>query len=155
MSEPELVILDEPSSGLDPLMQQHFLDLVREQAENGTTIFMSSHYLNEVVDVCTRILLIKKGKLVKDIPASELEATSGKLVRVITGKKTAPPTGAELVEHEKHGKDYTLQFIYKDTAAVLHAWLGSLVEVKDMTINDHSVEAAFDDLYDVTEGDNA
>jgi len=155
MTEPELVILDEPSSGLDPLMQQHFLDLVREQAKKGTTIFMSSHYLNEVVDVCTRILLIKNGKLVKDIPASELEATSGKLVRVVTGKKVAPPASAEVVEREKHGHDYTLQFIYKDSPAVLHAWLGSLVDVKDMTINDHSVEAAFDDLYDVKEAEDA
>jgi len=154
MSDPELVILDEPSSGLDPLMQQHFLDLVRQQSEKGTTIFMSSHYLNEVIDVCSRILLIKNGKLVKDIPASELEIGAGKLVRVVTKAKVSPPTAAELIEHEKRSDSYVLQFLYKDKAIRLQAWLGTLPNLQDVTISDHSAEAAFEDLYAVQEVEN-
>lgn len=151
MIEPDLVILDEPSSGLDPLMQQHFLSLVRNEAEKGTTIFMSSHYLNEVVDVCTRILLIKNGKLLKDIPTSELELTSGKLVRVVTKLKVTPPKSAEKVEHEKHKDEFVTQFVYKDTAMRLQSWLSSLPQLQDVTISDHNPEAAFEDLYDVEE----
>jgi ABC-2 type transport system ATP-binding protein len=154
MADPELVILDEPSSGLDPLMQQHFLDLVRQQSEKGTTIFMSSHYLNEVIDVCSRILLIKNGKLVKDIPATELEIGAGKLVRVVTKVKVTPPTAAELIEHEKRADGYILQFLYKDKAIRLQAWLGTLPNLQDVTISDHSAEAAFEDLYDVQEVKN-
>ena len=154
MAEPELVILDEPSSGLDPLMQQHFLDLVRQQSEKGTTIFMSSHYLNEVIDVCSRILLIKNGKLVKDIPATELEIGAGKLVRVVTKAKVTPPTAAELIEHEKRSDSYVLQFLYKDKAIRLQAWLGTLPNLQDVTISDHSAEAAFEDLYEVQEVKN-
>ena len=153
MAEPELVILDEPSSGLDPLMQQHFLDLVRDEAEKGTTIFMSSHYLNEVIDVCSRILLIKNGKLVKDIPASELEIGAGKLVRVITKEKVTPPKNAELIEHEKRNDGQVLQFLYKDKAIRLQEWLGSLPNLQDVTISDHSAEAAFEELYE--EGEEA
>jgi len=147
MVEPELVILDEPSSGLDPLMQQHFLDLVREESQKGTTIFMSSHYLNEVVDVCSRILLIKNGELVKDIPTSELESSAGKLVRVITKQEVKPPKSAEFVEQEKRSDGYMLQFIYKDKALRLQEWLGTLPHLQDLSITDHSAEAAFEDLY--------
>ena len=148
MADPELVILDEPSSGLDPLMQQHFLELVREEAEKGTTIFMSSHYLNEVVDVCSRILLIKKGRLVKDIPASELETTAGKLVRVVTKAKVSPPKAAELIEHEKLDDHYALQFVFRGNAIRLQEWLGTLPHLQDVTISDDSALAAFEELYE-------
>ena len=148
MVEPELVILDEPSSGLDPLMQQHFIDLVREESEKGMTIFMSSHYLNEVVDVCSRILLIKNGELVKDIPTSELESSAGKLIRVVTKHEVKPPKSAELIEREQHDGDHVLQFIFKDKAIRLQEWLGTLPHLQDLSIVDHSAEAAFEDLYE-------
>jgi len=148
MTDPELVILDEPSSGLDPLMQQHFVDLVRETSEKGTTIFMSSHYLNEVADVCTRILLIKNGQLVKDIPTSQLEMSAGKLVRVVTKNKVTAPKSAEMVEYEKRAEGHVLQFIFKDKAIRLQEWLGTLPHLQDVTVTDHSAEAAFEELYE-------
>ena len=148
MCDPELVILDEPSSGLDPLMQQHFLDLVREESEKGTTIFMSSHYLYEVVDVCSRILLIKKGELVKDMPTSQLETVAGKLVRVVTKAVVKPPKNAELIEHEKRSSSYVLQFVFRGNAIRLQEWLGTLPHLEDVTISDDSALAAFEDLYE-------
>lgn len=151
MGSPDLIILDEPSSGLDPLMQQHFLALVRDEAARGATIFMSSHYLNEVVDVCSRILLIKNGRLTKDMPASELELASGKWVRVVTKLKVNAPKSAELVKHRKHEDGYELEFVYKDKALRLQEWLGTLPNLKDVTITDSNPEAAFEDLYDVKE----
>lgn len=154
MTEPELVILDEPSSGLDPLMQQHFIELVREVSEKGTTIFMSSHYLNEVTDVCTRILLIKNGKLVKDIPTSALETQAGKLVRVVTKEKVSAPKAAEMVDAHKQSEGYVLEFAYKEKAIRLQEWLGTLPHLQDVTITDHSAEAAFEDLYQEGEAEN-
>ncbi len=150
MTEPDLVILDEPSSGLDPLMQQHFLELVREEAEKGTTIFMSSHYLKEVVDVCSRVLLIKKGRLVKDMPASDLGKISGKQIRVITKEKVLPPKAAESVEYEKRDDGYILQFIFRDKALRLQEWIGTLPHLQDMTIIDDSAEVVFEDLDEET-----
>lgn len=154
MTEPELVILDEPSSGLDPLMQQHFLQLVRTQAEKGMTIFMSSHYLNEVSDVCTRILLIKKGQLIKDIPVAELELSAGKRVKVVSGQKVTPPKAAEGVVYEKTGERHTLEFVYTDKALRLQEWIGTLPKLQDITITEHNPEAAFEELYEEKEGDN-
>lgn len=152
MTSPDLIILDEPSSGLDPLMQQHFIELVREVSQNGTTIFMSSHYLNEVIDVCSRILLIKNGKLVKDMPASELERIGGKLVRVVTKNAVKPPKSAELIQETLLGDAHVLQFVFKDRPLRLQEWLGTLPHLQDVTIEDHSAEAAFEELYE--EGDN-
>ena len=148
MHDPELVILDEPSSGLDPLMQQHFIELVREAAAKGTTVFMSSHYLSEVTDVCTRILLIKRGELMKDIPTSELELAAGKLVRVVTKQKVAAPKSADIVEQDTQNGAHVLEFIYKDKALRLQEWLGTLPHLQDVTIADHSTQAAFEDLYE-------
>lgn len=151
MTEPDLVILDEPSSGLDPLMQQRFLELVTAQASKGTTIFMSSHYVTEVVDVCTRILLIKEGSLLKDMPASELQLSSGKWVSVRTKTKVSPPKSAEKIRREKNSSGYTLEFIYTDNALRLQAWLSTLPQLQDVSITDHNPEAAFEDLYRIEE----
>ena len=64
MSRPELIIMDEPSSGLDPLMQQEFYKLIDEVRADGRTVFMSSHNLPEVERVCDRVGIIRKGRLV-------------------------------------------------------------------------------------------
>jgi len=148
MTEPDLIILDEPSSGLDPLMQQHFIELVREASQRGATVFMSSHYLNEVIDVCSRVLLIRNGEIVKDIPAIELEMQAGKLVRVVTKRKVSPPKGAELIETQSSKSGYILQFIYKDKSLRLQEWLGTLPQLQDISITDHSAQVAFEDLYE-------
>ena len=64
MHEPELLILDEPSSGLDPLVQQTFLELVREARGNGQTVFMSSHVLSEVEQSADRVGIVRDGRLI-------------------------------------------------------------------------------------------
>ncbi len=64
MHRPELVILDEPTSGLDPLMQDEFERLMRELVSTGATVFLSSHELDEVQRVTTRVAIIKDGHLV-------------------------------------------------------------------------------------------
>ena len=65
MHRPKLLILDEPSSGLDPLNQQEFFKLVQEAQAAGATVFLSSHVLSEVEHVCQRVGIIRRGKLVK------------------------------------------------------------------------------------------
>ncbi len=62
---PDLLILDEPTSGLDPLVQQTFFGLVREAREEGRTIFLSSHIIDEVDRTCDRVAIIREGRLVQ------------------------------------------------------------------------------------------
>ncbi|HET8567024.1 MAG TPA: ABC transporter ATP-binding protein [Solirubrobacterales bacterium] len=61
---PELLILDEPTGGLDPLMQEEFLALIAEERERGAAVFLSSHELDEVQRVCDRVAIIRDGRLV-------------------------------------------------------------------------------------------
>ena len=63
MHNPQLLFLDEPTTGLDPLMQQIFRDLVKEARDRGATVFLSSHVLPEVQEICDRIGVVHDGKL--------------------------------------------------------------------------------------------
>jgi ABC-2 type transport system ATP-binding protein len=65
MHQPKLLILDEPTLGLDPLMQRRFRELVEESVADGATVFLSSHVLSEVEQICDRIGLIRNGRLVR------------------------------------------------------------------------------------------
>ena len=62
---PELLLLDEPTSGLDPLVQQTFFATLRDAVHDGTTVFLSSHILNEVERSCDRVAIIRDGRLVQ------------------------------------------------------------------------------------------
>jgi ABC-2 type transport system ATP-binding protein len=63
--KPELLLLDEPTAGLDPLVQQTFFAILREHVQAGATVFLSSHILNEVERSCDRVAIIRDGKLVR------------------------------------------------------------------------------------------
>ncbi|MBI4943312.1 MAG: ABC transporter ATP-binding protein [Actinobacteria bacterium] len=65
MTRPDVLLLDEPTAGLDPLMEAEFQALVREAAAQGRTVFLSSHLLDEVEDVCTRVAILREGRLVE------------------------------------------------------------------------------------------
>lgn len=73
MHEPKLLILDEPTSGLDPIMQQVFYEILKEEKEKGTTIFYSTHILNEISKICDRVGIIKEGRLLKTETIEELK----------------------------------------------------------------------------------
>lgn len=64
MADPEILILDEPTTGLDPLMRSVFIDILKEEKKKGKTIFMSSHIFEEMESTCDRIALLHEGKIV-------------------------------------------------------------------------------------------
>lgn len=65
LHNPKLLILDEPTTGLDPLMQSKFFDLLRSENQKGMTVFFSSHVLSEVQMICKRVGIIKEGKIIQ------------------------------------------------------------------------------------------
>jgi ABC-2 type transport system ATP-binding protein len=82
MHDPELLILDEPTNGLDPLIQQQFYELILEVKERGKTIFFSSHILSEVERVCDRVAILREGKLVVLHEISDLKKFRLKTIEV-------------------------------------------------------------------------
>ncbi len=92
MNRPDLVIMDEPSAGLDPLVQQEFQDLMRETAATGAAIFLSSHTLSEVQRAADRVGIIRAGHLVDVEGVHDLRS---KAIRRIELVFDAPVEGAE------------------------------------------------------------
>ncbi len=76
MTRPRLLLLDEPTVGLDPLMQEQFQELVREAAGRGQTVFLSSHLLDEVEDLCERVAILRDGRLVEVATLADLRRLS-------------------------------------------------------------------------------
>lgn len=149
LTSPEVVILDEPTSGLDPIMQETFLELVRAEQARGVTVFMSSHYLNEVVDVCSRVIFMRHGRIVEDVAVKELMARSGKRVHVVTDyARTRAPRGAEDVEIAKNEAGHTVvSFLWKKAPAELQQWLAGVKQLQDIEVTEYDIEGAFHDLY--------
>ncbi len=83
MHEPQMLILDEPTSGFDPLIQAEFNKIILDFKKQGKTVFISSHILSEVRHLCDRVGFIREGKLIKLGNMEELAATSLKQARVL------------------------------------------------------------------------
>lgn len=87
LHEPRLIILDEPTGGLDPLMQQTFFNLLRDENKRGATILFSSHILSEVQKLCQRVAIIKEGKIIRVESISSLLENSTKRFRLESRSK--------------------------------------------------------------------
>ena len=90
MHSPKLMIMDEPSTGLDPLMQQEFYKLLLEEKTKGNTIFLSSHILSEVDAICDRVGVIREGELVAVETMREFKKKTGRLM-IIDFRDTPDP----------------------------------------------------------------
>ena len=73
MNNADILILDEPTTGLDPLMRKSFLDIVKEEHKKGRTIFMSSHMFNEVEETCDKVALISDGHLIDVVDMDKIK----------------------------------------------------------------------------------
>jgi len=87
MSDPELIVLDEPTTGLDPLMRVRLLELLRREARGGKAVFLSSHVLDEVQRVSDKVCLIKDGRIVLQGNLKDIVEGYGKVLTA-TLKKT-------------------------------------------------------------------
>jgi len=94
MHDPDLVILDEPTGGLDPLVKHRFAEFLRAERERGVTVFFSSHILSEIRRLCDRVGIIRDGRLVTVDPIETLLSRSGKIVRI----NSAGPIPIEFVD---------------------------------------------------------
>lgn len=106
---PKLIILDEPTNGLDPLMQSRLLEVLSEENKNGATIFFSSHNLSEVQNFCKKVAVIKNGKIVdvKDLTSAidaiiRIKVTSHNSIE----EKDIPGT---IKRFEKTANEYTIE----------------------------------------------
>ncbi|MBQ7146794.1 MAG: ABC transporter ATP-binding protein [Lachnospiraceae bacterium] len=137
-SKPELLILDEPTGGLDPLMQHAFFEILKERNEEGTTIFMSSHILSEIERHCRRAAVIREGELIAQGSVEELAKTSAKRV-VIQGE--ADLEGLEEIR-DLRTMDRSVSFLFNGEIGRLLDRLAR-GQIQDVSISEPDLEEIF------------
>ena len=142
---PELLILDEPTSGLDPLMQREFFNILKEEHENGTTIFFSSHILSEVQTYCRSAAFIKDGRIIISDKVEKLEQTGTKKVTITGNPDKDKLSQLGDITFTEAAND-ALSFFYKGDLQKLFSFLASQT-LKDVTITEPSLEEIFMNYY--------
>ena len=142
LHSPRLIILDEPTGGLDPLMQQRFFDLLKEENKKGVSIFFSSHILSEVQKLCDRVAILKQGKLIDLRKISELRQTSYK--RISLHSLDTIPTSLFAIEGVVNFQrsENAVDFLYKGDLNVMVSKISTL-SLSDMFIEEPSLEEIF------------
>jgi ABC-2 type transport system ATP-binding protein len=143
MDDPEMVIMDEPSAGLDPLLQQKFYDFLIKQKKKGKTLFFSSHILSEVDKVCDRVGIIRNGNLVALEDVDTLKVKRGKIIRLRIKEKPDTFNGPR----DMRIKDGWIHFIAKDD---IDTWIKKISKytIIDLEIHDFSLEDIFIHYYE-------
>lgn len=153
MNRPDLLILDEPTTGLDPLVQQTVMEMVREAKAKGRTIFFSSHILPEVQAVCDRVGIIREGQLVITQRVEDLIAQRMKRMNLLFSD--LPPDGVfdieGVTELKRTGQSITLE-VRENLPQVLAAAAEN--DIRDIETLNVSLEEIFLAYYGKGNGRN-
>jgi ABC-2 type transport system ATP-binding protein len=142
MNQPELLILDEPTGGLDPLVQKTVLEMVRETKRDGRTVFFSSHILSEIQAVCDRVGIIREGRLVVTQRVEEMVAQRMNRISLIFDDM--PPAGVfdlEGVSELRRGEKSILLEVRENLPQVLTT--AGQFNVLDIETHNVSLEEIF------------
>ena len=155
MNRPEVLIMDEPSTGLDPLMQREFQAMVREIAAEGRAVFLSSHTLSEVQRIADRVAIIREGHLVAVEALDELRSKAMRRVVLEFGS----PVDASVLEAVEGVRDVSVdnhqaELSFNGKMAVLLRAVAERYDVIDVNTREANLEEIFLTYYrgDTTAG---
>lgn len=144
MHNPEIIIMDEATSGLDPLMQEVFYEILEEEKKNGKTIFFSSHILSEVKRICDKVAIIKEGKIVTVEDIDNLSNSN-----FIKGKIKSQNV-EEIINELKlkvvNKNENEIEFVYSDDINILLKIL-SKYKIDKLILEEPSLEEIFIHYY--------
>ena len=141
--DPELLILDEPTGGLDPLMQKEFFDILQERNQRGRTIFLSSHVLSEIQRYCNRAAIIRDGRIIACDSVEALSRTNAKRISVRGQVQLNELQGIR----DKKEEGDAISFLFSGDMNELIRIL-SVGKVKDLTITEPDLEEIFLHYYE-------
>jgi ABC-2 type transport system ATP-binding protein len=144
---PKLIMLDEPTAGLDPLVQQTFFEILAEENKRGATIFFSSHILSEVQKFCQRVAILKEGRLINVQAIKELRENGFKKVSV-TAKEAIPADyfkADNVAQLAQSGS--ASSFMYKGDIDALVKKIAAL-DIEDTFIEEPALEEIFLHYYE-------
>jgi ABC-2 type transport system ATP-binding protein len=146
LHRPRLLFLDEPTAGLDPLMQRKFFQLIQEENHRGATVFFSSHILGEVQRLCSRVAIIKDGRVVEVEDIHTLQRNNYKKIRV-------DAVGVEASQFELPGVTNlesmgdSVRFFYKGDINEITRRISEL-KILDVSIEEPTLEEIFMHYYE-------
>lgn len=143
--QPKFLILDEPTGGLDPLIQNKFFEILEEERKNGATILFSSHILSEVEKVCDRVAIIKDGTIVEVRNMQDMKASKVKRVKIeaLTPITSIANDGVASFQQLENG----CTFLYDGNINNLISQLAQ-IELVDVHISDPTLEEVFIHYYE-------
>lgn len=146
MTEPEIIILDEPTMGLDPILQNEVYDILNEFNQKGATIFMSSHNLPEVENICHRVGIIKEGKLVAMESIDNLTEKKIHIIRTyFNGKFNKKDFCFDGVTVKQHFDDGLILHVKGDVTPIIKKL--AQYQLKDIEITHATLEDVFLEFY--------
>jgi len=145
--KPRLLVLDEPSSGLDPLMQAELSDCLREFTSDGHTVFLSSHTLSEVESLCDRVAIVRRGQIIADQPLQSLRDRALRIVEILfpdqeTADRVKLPTFMTL--DRRDGRRFECEL--EGPTQPLIEW-AARQEIEDISIGKPDLERLFHKYY--------
>jgi ABC-2 type transport system ATP-binding protein len=144
--DPPVIILDEPSSGLDPVMQARLLEMLDERAREGRTVFFSSHVLGEVDELCDRVAMVRGGRLLLVRDVDELRRARVRTVEVLFDRDVDPSVYAVDGMGEVRVEGHVHHFSVSGDPGALLSRIGAL-SPRDITIEAARLEDVFRALY--------
>jgi ABC-2 type transport system ATP-binding protein len=146
---PGLLIMDEPTTGLDPLMQSVFFELLRSENKKGMTVFFSSHILSEVQMFCKRVAIIKEGKIIQIEDIDNLRKKQLKKVYIEFGEviriENFKITG---IKNLNDGPENVLSFLYSGNINDLISYLSGKM-INNLIIEEPSLDEIFMHYYQI------
>ena len=146
MHSPEIIILDEPTTGLDPLMRDVFVNLIKAEKARGATIFMSNHMFDELEETCDYVAFIKDGHLVDVVDMAKMRDV--RFRDFLVGfedfdeyRDATLPKGAEVLEKDDFTKTITLR-IDIENSSELASFLGRY-KIRSVSERKHTLEEFF------------
>lgn len=140
--KPRLCVLDEPTGGLDPLMQREFFTILKERNAEGATIFLSSHILSEIQRNCTRAAIVREGKLIACDSVEALSKTNAKRIHIEGNADISALKNVRDVQKTDNG----ISFLFSGDINELIQFI-SKFRINDLSISEPDLEEIFMHYY--------
>jgi ABC-2 type transport system ATP-binding protein len=146
LGDPELIILDEPTNGLDPAGMKEIRELIIKLGQQGKTIFLNSHLLHEVQQICTRVAIIKNGKVITQGTVKELMQTAD----ILQLKVNDPDRAVVVLKNvgwitsvDRDGETLLIGVKPERAGEISSILAGEKIYVTEMKVKEHSLEDYF------------
>ncbi len=142
INQPELIFLDEPSTGLDPQARQNLWDLIRKIKKEGRTIVLTTHYMEEAQHLCDEIAIMDYGKIIsRGTPAELIKRHSPQVTVILPKAQFWPYTGCVELPYREVGD--TIEIMTEDVNACMNNLLAHDIDLSEVSVRSPNLETVF------------